>query len=191
MSRSRYCPEVLSNWEDAELEMYTFLFPLDTRHPNPPQLGPSDSPVGISEIDFAGVGARAIGCISLIPADKCTARSADCSNRTAIARNVHDTSTLGIRLGPIHRNLSKDERPCSSCLSDLNPPTLFGSVSSNRGLITWTAKANHLWSNRFVGQRNSIDSGSPGGPRRRTKTPFINVHLHLIPQTHSTSSIAP
>ena len=65
-----YCPEVLSNWEDAELEMYTFLFPLDTRHPNPPQLGLSDSSVGISEIDFAGIGdnhARAVGCISLIP----------------------------------------------------------------------------------------------------------------------------
>jgi hypothetical protein len=47
--------------------MYTFLYPLDARHPDPPQLGPSDSPVGISEIDFAGVGdgyARAIGCLA-------------------------------------------------------------------------------------------------------------------------------
>jgi hypothetical protein len=49
--------------------MYTFLYPLDARHPDPPQLGsigPRDSPVGISEIDFAGVGdshARAIGCL--------------------------------------------------------------------------------------------------------------------------------
>jgi hypothetical protein len=47
--------------------MYTFLYPLDARHPDPPQLGPSDSPVGISEIDFAGVGdshTRAMGCFS-------------------------------------------------------------------------------------------------------------------------------
>jgi hypothetical protein len=47
--------------------MYTFLYPLDARHPDPPQLGLSGSPVGISEIDFAGVGdshARAIGCFS-------------------------------------------------------------------------------------------------------------------------------
>jgi hypothetical protein len=44
-------------------EMYTFLYPLDARHPDPPQLGPSDSPRRFS-ILIGQIPNRAIGCLA-------------------------------------------------------------------------------------------------------------------------------
>src|SRR5436309_8148243 len=97
------------------------------------------------------------------------------SNRTAIARNIHDTSTLGIRLGPIYRNLSKDDRPCSSCTQRPQFPYLFGGVSSNRGpqSIVDQQEPIILWANGSQSIQGSL--------RRKKAFHFINVHLHLIP----------